>query len=337
MGQFNRGLPARSLSARFTFAGRVERSAMNNSPPLYRIVDWDTIFENNRTRELKRLDWIPVPNKHDTDGYTELLDHPNGTAHYGAWLLMAQVASKCDPRGTLLREGQIPHTPQTIARRSHSSAAVIEEAIPRLLKIRWLEVVVVKPDALTAIPQEGATPPQEGASSRARDLNGMEGNGMEENTHREGNGKLARVSRMRLRLNQLFKRDQQAPWSCMEEQALCDIAKRPEAELELSEIVTFKPTVEPRYFPQTLERLLNSWTGTLDRSRGDGAQSTWKELEAKKQAKENRIKMLRHSYAQENPDGTYTWPKGRTMEKAECVSLATEVEEIEKQLAGAKV
>jgi hypothetical protein len=68
---------------------------------MLRIVDWELHFENNRTKELKRLTWVPFPNRHDGDGYTELLDHPDGAAHYGAWCAMVQVASKCDPRGTL--------------------------------------------------------------------------------------------------------------------------------------------------------------------------------------------------------------------------------------------
>jgi hypothetical protein len=109
----------------------------------YRIRDWDKHFENNRTRELKRLEWVPVPNKHDGDGFTDLLDHENGMAHYGAWHLILQVASKCDPRGTLLRDGaggvKTPHTPQSLARITRGSAAVFEQAIERLITIGWIE------------------------------------------------------------------------------------------------------------------------------------------------------------------------------------------------------
>jgi len=109
----------------------------------YRIRNWDKHFENNRTRELKKLDWVPVPNKHDGDGFTELLDHKNGMAHYGAWHLILQVASKCDPRGTLLRDSaegcKIPHTPQSLARITRGNAIVFNEVLPRLLTIGWIE------------------------------------------------------------------------------------------------------------------------------------------------------------------------------------------------------
>jgi hypothetical protein len=40
---------------------------------LYRIVDWDELFENSRTRQMKKMTWVPLPNKHDGDGYTELM------------------------------------------------------------------------------------------------------------------------------------------------------------------------------------------------------------------------------------------------------------------------
>jgi hypothetical protein len=40
-------------------------------------------YENNRTRELRKLDWVPMSNRHDGDGYTELMDHQNGAAHFG--------------------------------------------------------------------------------------------------------------------------------------------------------------------------------------------------------------------------------------------------------------
>ncbi len=43
---------------------------MPETPRLMRIVDWSTSYENNRTRELKRMDYILVPNRMDTDGYT---------------------------------------------------------------------------------------------------------------------------------------------------------------------------------------------------------------------------------------------------------------------------
>src|SRR5215204_7119419 len=96
----------------------------------YRIRDWGKHFENNRTRDLKALHFVILPNKHDGDGYTELLDHPNGAAHYGAWVAIVQVASRgshlaggcgnpagcCECRGVMLRDGAKAHDPSSLAR-----------------------------------------------------------------------------------------------------------------------------------------------------------------------------------------------------------------------------
>jgi hypothetical protein len=72
--------------------------------PLYRVRHWDTIFENSRSRSFKKLDWVPIPNKHDGKSYRRLIAMENGLAMYAAWLLIVQVASKCPQRGVLADE-----------------------------------------------------------------------------------------------------------------------------------------------------------------------------------------------------------------------------------------
>ena len=95
------------------------------------------------------MNWIPVPNKHDGDGYTQLVDHPAGAAHFGAWMAILQVASRCHPRGTLVRSGGIPHTAASLGRITRLPASIFEDAIPRLLEIGWLETFTHE-DAATA-------------------------------------------------------------------------------------------------------------------------------------------------------------------------------------------
>lgn len=147
---------------------------------MFRIVDWDLHFENNRTRELKRLEWVPIPNKHDGDGFTELLDHPEGEAHYGAWCLLVQVASKCEPRGTLSRDGARPHDVRSLARMTRCKEGTLATAIKRLVSdIGWLEIVPDPPQqsGVTEISQEDATMSHPPAEKRLR--KGTEGNGRE--------------------------------------------------------------------------------------------------------------------------------------------------------------
>ena len=138
------------------------------------IVDWERHYENNRTRELKKMQWVPMPNRHDGDGYTQLLDHPRGAAHFGAWCALVEVASKCDVRGTLMRDGDKPHDEASLARITRIPEKVWKEALPRLLNIGWIKGYT--------IPHNGATFPQEGAGKSqvvAIELNGMERKGKE--------------------------------------------------------------------------------------------------------------------------------------------------------------
>lgn len=72
---------------------------------LYRVSRWNEFFENNRTRELKRLDWVPVPNKMDGRGYTALVEHPNGAAHLGGWIAILEIASRQKVRGEIPQDG----------------------------------------------------------------------------------------------------------------------------------------------------------------------------------------------------------------------------------------
>ena len=145
-------------------------SEISPKAPLLRVVDWNSHYENNRTRALKRMEWVPVPNGHDGDGYTELVEDSDGAAHLGCWLAILQVASKCNPRGVLMREGGTPHIAASLARITRLSAVAFDAAIPRLIAIGWLET----------LPESGMTLPESGMTLRQTDY-GMEGNGMEGN------------------------------------------------------------------------------------------------------------------------------------------------------------
>jgi len=105
-----------------------------------RVTNWDN-FETAESRRVNRLSWVAVPNRHDGSSYCELLDNPNGVAHFGAWVLIVQVASKCPTRGTLVRPDGRPHDAASLARQTHGHPKVLREAIKRLLAIGWLEEV----------------------------------------------------------------------------------------------------------------------------------------------------------------------------------------------------
>ena len=107
----------------------------------YQITDWDEHYESAESRKVKRLGWVRVPNKHDGGSFCELLDHQDGMAHLGAWLLILQVASKMPVRGLLVDERGRALAAKDIARRTRGSVRSITDAIPRLIEAGWLEEV----------------------------------------------------------------------------------------------------------------------------------------------------------------------------------------------------
>jgi len=144
------------------------------SKPIYQVANWQDRYENNRTRELKAMAWVPVPNSHDGDGYTVLVCRENGAAYLGAWLAILQVASRCDPRGTLLRDCQKPHDAASIARMTRLPEDIIKATLDVCVnECNWLIISDAREGA--GKPQEGAGKPQ----ATDEEGNGMEGNGTE--------------------------------------------------------------------------------------------------------------------------------------------------------------
>lgn len=82
---------------------------------LYKIRDWDSIYENNRSRTVKELAWVAIPNKHDGENFSLIMAHPRGAEIFAAFVLMVEVASKCHPRGVLVRDNGVPHTVSSLS------------------------------------------------------------------------------------------------------------------------------------------------------------------------------------------------------------------------------
>lgn len=108
----------------------------------YYIRDWDKHFETAQSRAvMKSLSWVPLPNKHDGKSYRRLMRLPNGIVHYGVWVLLIQVASKCPVRG-VLHDGREPLTALDIADKTDVDENVIADAMQVLLsdRIGWLGI-----------------------------------------------------------------------------------------------------------------------------------------------------------------------------------------------------
>lgn len=118
---------------------------------VYRVKDWNDHYENNRTRTMDVMRWVPIPNKFDGDGYTELVAGQDGAALYGCWVAIIGVAGRCHERGTLLRDNKTPHTAETISRLTRLPTALIQATLEKTAsaEVGWMEVVEIEGNAPT--------------------------------------------------------------------------------------------------------------------------------------------------------------------------------------------
>jgi len=132
----------------------------------YRIRDWAENFENHRSRPLKTMDWFPLPNNLANLGYCELVDDEAGPAHFAVWIVLLQIASRCEPRGTLTRPDGRPHDAASIARMSRFPKALICAAMARLCEISWLETIdITESETYKDSPEDGAVTAQKRVKS----------------------------------------------------------------------------------------------------------------------------------------------------------------------------
>jgi len=157
---------------------------MTASSPLYRIKNWDAIYEWETTRGKPTvpLKWIKVQTKQGT-GYKNLVTHSHGDAHYGAWLALLQVASRCFPRGVLIQKDGRPHTPASLSKESLLPSKTFAELLPRLLDVQdvgWIELMPVH--EVTNTIDSTVARARVGAARGPRDLRGR---GSEEEDRKE--------------------------------------------------------------------------------------------------------------------------------------------------------
>jgi hypothetical protein len=105
----------------------------------YSIRNWSELYETAETRKLKRMIWVPVPNKHDGRGLRRLMRRDDGVEILGAWILILQVASKMPQRG-LLEDQDGPLEPQDIADKTGADVLTITHALSVLSEqsIGWI-------------------------------------------------------------------------------------------------------------------------------------------------------------------------------------------------------
>lgn len=107
------------------------------SDPVLYVHDWDEHFENSRSRSMKEMRWAPIPNGFDGDKISELIEQ-GGAPAYGCFVAVVLVASKCQPRGRLVRANGRPHTAKTLARMTRLDSEEMFKALNLCLDIGLL-------------------------------------------------------------------------------------------------------------------------------------------------------------------------------------------------------
>jgi len=112
---------------------------MSQHAGVWVIKRWNELYETAETRKLKRLLWLPVPNKHDGRGLRRLMRREDGLEIFGAWCIILQVASKMPQRG-VLEDQDGPLEPQDIADKAGVSVLAITHALSVLssVEIGWI-------------------------------------------------------------------------------------------------------------------------------------------------------------------------------------------------------
>lgn len=78
----------------------------------YQINDWDTHFENDRSRQREKCSFVCVPNKQHGMGFARIIAEPDGAAIYGIWCLILGACSQQKKRdGWLTDNGESKGSP----------------------------------------------------------------------------------------------------------------------------------------------------------------------------------------------------------------------------------
>lgn len=134
-----------------------------------KISRWDEVFETHKTRAVKVMTWCALPIDFSSTGYCEIMSKSDGIGVYGAWCALICVASRCEPRGTLIRRDGAPHDADSLSVITRIHKKKLTAAISRLISIGWLiedtDLARERPPSGARAPRSGARAPRSGASA----------------------------------------------------------------------------------------------------------------------------------------------------------------------------
>jgi len=151
----------------------------------YCVKNWERHFENSRSKTVAKLSWVPIPNSHDSEGFATIMAHGDGAEIFTAWILILQVASRCQVRGSLVRENGRPYDAASLALRTRGNAQWFEKAMPVLLEVGWIEEIA---SGCQVGGGEGAVGYQAGGSALSGGCQSGDEEGKKEGNGKEGKG-----------------------------------------------------------------------------------------------------------------------------------------------------
>lgn len=168
-----------------------KRETLKMREKIYSVRDWDEHYENSRSRRVDSLRWVPVPNKHDGEGYGLVMEQDDAAELFAAWVLILQVASKCHVRGVLAREDGTAMSARTLAAKTRAPEAWFSRALEFFsANVLWLEChqgdTKVSPEYH---PSDTQVTPICPSSADRREGKGIEGKGMEGKERIEDKGR----------------------------------------------------------------------------------------------------------------------------------------------------
>lgn len=123
-------------------------------PHLYSIRNWEEHYENNRSRTVKELSWVPIPNRHDGFNYAQIMAHERAPEIFTVWILAVQVASRCQRRGRLVRDDGKPHDATSLALKTRARREWFEFALNWLYEnTDWIDREAVAAGCQVAVRQ----------------------------------------------------------------------------------------------------------------------------------------------------------------------------------------
>jgi hypothetical protein len=108
---------------------------------VYSIRDWNRHFEVSQSRKAGRHKWVAVPTKHDGKSFRRIMRRPDAGDIFTAWMLLVQIAAKCEPRG-VLADDDGPLDAECFSDKTGFSVSKFDEALKVLSsqEIGWLLV-----------------------------------------------------------------------------------------------------------------------------------------------------------------------------------------------------